>query len=189
MVQDDDRHPRLGRQRSADARGLVRSHAHTPKGTRTCRWVPAYQASQRGMLLTLSVGRLMHVEATAAQGTGDGRCVLVVEDHSDTLRLLLRLLDVNGYAAHGAVTVAEAILTAERERCDILVTDLELPDGSGIELLRTLRVELPELRGIAVTGHAGTDLIAATAEAGFSAHLLKPVRFDELLSTLTKVRA
>jgi CheY-like chemotaxis protein len=141
------------------------------------------------MLLTLLVGRLMQAQATAAHRTGDGCCVLVVEDHPETLRLLLRLLGVNGYAAHGAVSVAEAIRTAERERCDILVTDLELPDGSGIELLRTLRAARPELRGIAVTGHAGTDLIAATAEAGFSAHLIKPVRFDELLSTLTKVRA
>ena len=117
--------------------------------------------------------------------SGQG-CVLVVEDHADTLRLLLRLLAMSGYTAHGAGSVHEAIQVAERERCRLLVADVGLPDGSGIELLRTLR-QHADVKGIAVTGHGGDDVFRAVRAAGFAAHLVKPVTFDKLLQALKAV--
>ena len=117
------------------------------------------------------------------QGQG---CVLVVEDHADTLRFLLRLLTMSGYTAHGAGSVREAMQVAERERCRLLVADLGLPDGSGIELLRSLRQQA-DVKGIAVTGHGGEDVFHAARAAGFAAHLVKPVTFEKLLQALKAV--
>jgi CheY-like chemotaxis protein len=117
-------------------------------------------------------------------------CVLVVEDHADTLRLLLRLLAMSGYNAHGAASVSEAIDVARREGCSLLVTDLGLPDGSGIDLLRALRADAEvnvDVKGIAVTGHGGDDVRRAARAAGFAAHLVKPVTFDALLKALKAV--
>jgi CheY-like chemotaxis protein len=111
-------------------------------------------------------------------------CVLVVEDHADTLNFLLRLLAMSGYTAHGARSVGEAIDVARREGCRLLVSDLGLPDGSGIDLLRTLRRESADLKAIAVTGHQGDELAAAARDVGFAAHLIKPVTFDALLKAL-----
>lgn len=113
-------------------------------------------------------------------------CVLVVEDHADTLRLLLRLLEMNGYAAHGATSISEAVIIANREACTLLITDITLPDGSGLELLPTLR-RRHDVRGIAVTGHSGPEFLTATRAAGFDAHLTKPITFAKLLTALREI--
>ena len=113
-------------------------------------------------------------------------CVLVVEDHADTLRFMLRLFAMSGYTAHGATSVGEAVAVARREGCSLLVADLGLPDGSGIDLLRTLRASA-NVKGIAVTGHGGDDIARAARAAGFAAHLIKPVTFDALLKALKTV--
>jgi DNA-binding response OmpR family regulator len=113
-------------------------------------------------------------------------CVLVVEDHADTLRFLLRLLSMSGYTAHGAGTVGEAMAVARREGCSLLVADLGLPDGSGIDLLRALRASA-DVKGIAVTGHGGDDVARAARAAGFAAHLVKPVTFEDLLKALKTI--
>jgi DNA-binding response OmpR family regulator len=110
-------------------------------------------------------------------------CILVVEDHADTLRFLLRLLQMSGYRAHGAKSFAEAVRVATREQCKLLITDLALPDGSGLDLLPALRRHF-DVRGIAVTGHDGRDLTSAAREAGYDAHLVKPVTFDKLLAAI-----
>jgi DNA-binding response OmpR family regulator len=114
--------------------------------------------------------------------------VLVVEDHADTLRFLLRLLALSGYTAHGASSVAEAVRVASRQACEIIIADLTLPDGSGLELLPALRRHFDDVKGIVLTGHDGAGMEAAARAAGYDAHLVKPVTFQNLLSTLEAVR-
>src|SRR5690606_4398635 len=62
--------------------------------------------------------------------------ILLVEDHSDTARLMGRLLRGEGHEVETAPTVAEALDLAERHEFDLLVSDLGLPDGTGIDLMR-----------------------------------------------------
>ena len=112
--------------------------------------------------------------------------VLVVEDHADTLRFLIRLLTLHGYTAHGAGSLAEAVRVATREGCRLLIADLGLPDGSGLELLPALQRHY-DVKGIAVTGNDGEDVRIATRQAGFHAHLVKPVTFEKLLAALCAV--
>src|SRR5687768_7078035 len=111
-------------------------------------------------------------------------CVLLVEDHPDTLRLMSRLLRRQGYAVHEATTCQEALEVAKRERCKVLVSDVELPDCTGLELMRELRARRMGIRGVAVSGHTGPDRVREAKAAGFERHVSKPVQFDDLLKVI-----
>ena len=108
-------------------------------------------------------------------------CVLLVEDHLDTLRLMSRLLRRQGYAVHEATNCEDALTLAERERCRVLVSDVELPGCTGLELMRELRARRMNVRGLAVSGHAGPERVREAKAAGFERHVTKPVKFDELI--------
>ena len=110
-------------------------------------------------------------------------CILVVEDHPETLRSMLRLLAMNGFAAYGASSYREAIEVAERERCKVLVSDILLPDGSGLDLMRHLRTK-HGVTGIAVSGRVEREDRRAARAAGFVAHFPKPLSFSALLDAL-----
>jgi two-component system CheB/CheR fusion protein len=120
--------------------------------------------------------------------SGENRgCVLVVDDHEDTLRYLLRLLSMSGYAARGANSFGEAVCLATREPCNLLISDVSLPDGSGLDLLPALRRHYEDVRGIALTGHGGADVASAARDAGYDAYLVKPVMFDKLLAAMRAI--
>ena len=111
-------------------------------------------------------------------------CVLLVEDHPDTLRLMSRLLRREGYAVHEATTCEEALQVAQRERCKVLVSDVELPGCTGLDLMRELRARRMGVRGVAVSGHTGPDHVREAKAAGFERHVAKPVKFDDLMKVI-----
>jgi CheY-like chemotaxis protein len=113
------------------------------------------------------------------------RCVLVVDDDLDTLRPTMRLLELNGYAVRGASGVQDALDSWTSQGCDILVADIALPDGSGLDLMR--RLGASGVRGVAISGHDGPEYRRASLAAGFSAHLTKPVQFNDLLKAIADV--
>jgi DNA-binding response OmpR family regulator len=113
--------------------------------------------------------------------------VLVLDDHADSRRYLSRLLQLQGFTVHDASTCAAARDVLRREGCDVLVSDVSLPDCSGFDLMRELRASGSRIRGIAVSGHTGPDQVQAAKEAGFAQHVAKPVRFDELLRVIREV--
>ena len=112
--------------------------------------------------------------------------ILLVDDHQDSLDLLARLLRRCGHKVHTARRVDEAVSAVDRERFDILVSDIGLPDGSGTDIMRTIRAA-QGAPGIALTGHGEEDYIKACADAGFAARLLKPVVFNELVKAMESV--
>lgn len=114
--------------------------------------------------------------------------ILLVEDHHDTLRLLKRILEMHGYVVRAAGSHGEAVRAGGEEDYDLLVTDLSLGDGSGIDLLHELRRRGP-LPGVAVTGHGEEHFVRACHDAGFAKHLLKPLAVDALLNTVREVAA
>lgn len=107
------------------------------------------------------------------------RRLLLVEDHEATLSVLARLLGRAGYEVQTAATVHAAQQLAAKHKFDLVVSDIGLPDGSGMDLMRTLSQQY-ELRGIALTGYGMEEDIRAAREAGFIAHLTKPVEFAQL---------
>ena len=113
--------------------------------------------------------------------------ILLVEDHGDTARIMRRLLKADGHQVESAADVATALKLAGEQAFDLLLSDLGLPDGSGLDLMRALRGAGSALPGIALSGYGQERDIAASRCAGFAAHLTKPVDLPQLGSTIAKV--
>jgi PAS domain S-box-containing protein len=115
-----------------------------------------------------------------------GLRLLLVEDDEATLRIMARLLAARGYTVTTARTVAEGLDRAAQNDFDLVISDLGLPDGNGLELMRRLRAQR-NLRGIALSGFGMDDDIRRSHEAGFEAHLTKPVDLQELEATIQRI--
>jgi len=114
--------------------------------------------------------------------------ILLVEDHEDTNRSLSNLLRRRGYYVQSADNVRSALDLSAKEEFDVLISDLGLPDGSGIDLMRTLRSGKP-LFGIALTGFGMEGDIRQSHEAGFKHHLVKPIDLNKLDSFIQEAVA
>jgi PAS domain S-box-containing protein len=146
-----------------------------------------------GSTFTLRLPRALRPDAPAAPtsagtpGPGRGLRVLVVEDNADTLRILARLLSGRGHRVATAADVASALAAVASEGpFDLVVSDIGLPDGSGLDLMPRLRARGP-IRGIALSGYGMEDDLRRSREAGFDVHLIKPVDFaklEEIIRTL-----
>ena len=105
--------------------------------------------------------------------------VLLVEDHEDTNRSLTLLLRRRGYHVQPAHSVQAALEAAAHEQFDVLVSDIGLPDGSGIDLMEKLKNDHP-IFGIALTGFGMEDDLRKSHDVGFHHHLVKPVDLNRL---------
>jgi len=112
--------------------------------------------------------------------------ILLVEDHGDSAAALSRILEEEGHEVATAVSAADAIETFRGRPFDLLITDLGLPDGSGRELLGSLRSIRP-IRGIVLSGYGMDSDVAKSRAAGFEDHLTKPVNVDTLLATVERI--
>lgn len=119
--------------------------------------------------------------------------VLVVEDHIDTAEQFARLLKRAGHEVICASNIAEAqkyaMVTPDKERAcafDILISDVDLPDGSGRDLMRNLARRYP-IRGIAISGYGMKEDIERSIAAGFSYHITKPVNWEDLKTAIRKI--
>jgi CheY-like chemotaxis protein len=108
-----------------------------------------------------------------------------VEDHPPTRDVLTSLLQVARHQIKTAGDVATARRLAETHVFDLVLSDLGLPDGSGLDLMIELR-DRYGLEGIAVTGYGMDDDLRRTREAGFREHLVKPVSLDQLSSAIAR---
>jgi PAS domain S-box-containing protein len=118
-------------------------------------------------------------------GSTKGLNLLVVEDNKDVLRYLKLVLEMQGHQVSTAVDLAsarEALIGA----FDLLISDIELPDGSGLDLMRELRGRKP---GLAISGFGSPEDIRLSLEAGFLQHLTKPVAIDRLEAAIREVMA
>ena len=109
--------------------------------------------------------------------------VLLVEDHEDTNRSLTSLLRRRGYDVQAAHSVQSALDLAANEQFDVLVSDIGLPDGSGIELMKAINSKNP-IFGIALTGFGMEEDVRRSHDVGFHHHLIKPVDLNRLDSLI-----
>jgi DNA-binding NarL/FixJ family response regulator len=119
------------------------------------------------------------------------RTLLIVDDHEVVRQGLVALLDRRtGFQVVGeAGTAAEAVEQARRFRPDLVVMDVRLPDGSGIEACRDIRSELPDTRVVMLTSYPDEEAVLAAIVAGASGYLLKQVRARDLVAALETVAA
>ena len=105
--------------------------------------------------------------------------ILLVEDHEDTNRSLTHLLRRRGYEVQAARSVESALKLAANEHFDVLVSDIGLPDGSGIDLMQKLKNDHP-IFGIALTGFGMEEDLRRSHDVGFNHHLIKPIDLNRL---------
>jgi signal transduction histidine kinase/DNA-binding response OmpR family regulator len=131
--------------------------------------------------------------AAAACAAAPGHLkILLVDDHEDTSRAMKRLLERVGYEVRTASSVAGALESATRDRFDLLISDIGLPDGSGLDLLRRLREDLANgrpVKAIALSGFGMEDDLRRSREAGFVEHLTKPVNIEQLEAVIQQLTA
>jgi len=127
-------------------------------------------------------------EPTHAGGTGRSFRILLVDDHLDTSVSLKKLLTRRGHTVAAARDMQSAIEAAERDRFDLLISDVGLPDGSGPELMIRLRAT-SQIRGIAISGFGMNGDIEKSMQAGFSEHLVKPVNLGKLEAAIENAMA
>jgi two-component system, NarL family, response regulator DevR len=115
--------------------------------------------------------------------------ILVVDDHEIVRQGLVALLDRRETleVVAQAGTVAEAISAAAKFEPDVVVMDIRLPDGSGIEACREIRAARPETRVIMLTSYPDEEAVLSAIIAGASGYLLKQVRGRDLVAALESV--
>lgn len=111
--------------------------------------------------------------------------VFVVENHADTLRYLRLYLEQLGCSVTTASSLGEALDTLPKTECDVLLSDIGLPDGTGWELME--RMDRPQpLFAIAMSGYGTTSDLQKSQAVGFRRHLVKPFDPDQLEDILAE---
>jgi CheY-like chemotaxis protein len=126
--------------------------------------------------------------AATARGM-EGR-VLVVDDNRDAADLLCELLRALGYETRAAYDGPSALVEAARFAPDVALIDIGLPVMDGYELAQRIAADAGAraTRLVAVTGYGQQRDREASARAGFSAHLVKPVDIDQLRAIVARLR-
>ena len=163
----------------AICRGIVEAHGG--------RVSAASDGPERGATFTVVLPTASEVErdalpAAAVSIPARRLRILVVEDDVDSANAIGTVLSLRGHDVVVAHSVAEG-LAYGRDGFDVLVSDIGLPDGTGIELMTTLR-QAGDVRGIAISGFGTPEDVRQSLGAGFERHLTKPVHLDELIEVI-----
>jgi DNA-binding NarL/FixJ family response regulator len=124
-----------------------------------------------------------------ADGAARPLSLLVVDDHEVVREGLAALLERRAefHVAAQAGTVAEAVAQAAKFEPDLVIMDVRLPDGSGIEACREIRAARPETRVVMLTSYPDEEAVLSAILAGASGYLLKQIRGRDLVAALEAV--
>ncbi|HUP28799.1 MAG TPA: sigma-54 dependent transcriptional regulator [Usitatibacter sp.] len=112
--------------------------------------------------------------------------VLIVDDDTNTRDALVALASAEGFTTAAAGGIAEARIQLVRQRPDVVLMDLKLPDGSGMELFDDLE-DRSSIETILITGHASVETAVEALRLGASDYLTKPVNLQRLKAVLSRV--
>ncbi len=170
--------------------GTLRAESDGPgKGSTFILTLPLHQSTPPG---TRAPEPVTITSATAPPSPSRRLRILLVEDHKDSALTMCELLRRSGWEVAHASNVTEARDLAAKAAAelpfDLVISDLGLPDGSGLDLMRHLSAA-HGLRGIALSGYGMSTDLKQSAEAGFSRHLVKPVKIAMLREAVTELAA
>ena len=166
---------------------ISKSLAQAHGGTLTAQ----SDGSNRGSTFTLSMPALPQAEAatvaskTITDSAQQALKILLVDDHHDTCAALEKLLARRGHLVAVAHDVRSAMESTVRNKFDLLISDIALPDGTGMELMMQLRA-ISNVPGIAISGFGHNGDIERSLQAGFSEHLIKPIKLDKLEAAIER---
>lgn len=112
--------------------------------------------------------------------------ILVVDDDETTLSFLTPLLRDDGYEVREATTLAAARAALSRHEAEVVILDVQLPDGYGPDLLARLTQEQPQVQVIVVTGYGDIDMAVEAMKLGASDFIQKPIDMARLRGAVTK---
>ena len=131
----------------------------------------------------------MNKERTrATYNSGKSLRILVVEDHTETLKALSRLLSHFGHEISTATDARSALGMVDSNEFDVVLCDIALPDGTGYDVVAEAKRKRA-LKAVALSAFAARDDIERGRKAGFDFHLVKPVDFHELRTVLGQIAA
>jgi len=170
---------------------LARKLAELHGGTLVARSEGIGRGSEFTLTLRRAAPQEMHATArveVAASTTP--MSILIAEDNHDTADALALYLQLSGNTVRVAYSAAEALTIAKEWRPDVVLSDIGLPDMDGYALIRALRglESLANTTFVAITGYASDSDKIAAIEAGFDAHMTKPVDATSLEALLQRAR-
>ncbi len=115
--------------------------------------------------------------------------VLLVDDQPELRRLFRRSLNKAGYVVVEAWNGRVAVELAQQLQFDVVISDVRMPDMSGIELLRALHDQDPDLPVVLTSGSSDPETSLESAELGAFAYLMKPVPFEMMRDTAKRAIA
>jgi len=120
-------------------------------------------------------------------GPRDRRLILVVDDESDLATTCARLLRRHGYAVETVGSRAEALAALAATRPAVLVSDVRLPDGDGLDVVRAAAAMRPRVPAVVIAGRASETGRVAARAAGAAAYLPKPFTADAFAGLVERV--
>jgi two-component system CheB/CheR fusion protein len=125
-----------------------------------------------------------------AVGSGETAKVLVVDDSDDTRDMMAKLLELESFAVVTAQDGLDALEVAAHEQPDLIITDVNMPNLNGIEMIRELRKRpgFSHVPIIAITAY-GNGVAKEALEAGANGAATKPVQFTELVDRIRRLLA
>jgi PAS domain S-box-containing protein len=126
-------------------------------------------------------------QATAAVPV-EPRRVLVIDDNVDAADTLCMLLKVSGHAAEAVYGARDALERLVEFNAEAALVDIGLPDMNGYDLARQIRARSGRIQLIALTGYGQQEDFVRSREAGFDAHMIKPVEIDAVEAVLARGR-
>ena len=169
---------------------ISKSLAQAHGGTLTAQ----SEGRDRGSIFLLSMQTTSPTEglgspaSAGAETSRQGLRILLVDDHQDTCAALEKLLVRRGHLVAATHNMRSAMETAVRNRFDLLISDIALPDGSGMELMTQLQA-ISKMPGIAISGFGNNGDIERSLQAGFCEHLIKPVKLEKLEAAMERAIA
>ena len=131
-------------------------------------------------------------EPVAAPPVGAGAderlTILLVEDHADTAEVMAQLMRGLGHDVTVASSVADALAATHVEPFDLIVSDIGLPDGTGIDFIGAFR-QRSQVPAVALTGFGTEEDVRRCLAAGFNSHLTKPINFAQLQELIRRAAA
>lgn len=115
--------------------------------------------------------------------------ILLVDDENELVDALAERLDLRGFYADGVTSGAEALARVRAEGYDVVVLDVKMPGESGIEIMKSIKKEKPDLPVILITGHGSAQDGEQGLNEGAFDYLQKPIQLETLIKKINEAAA
>jgi DNA-binding NtrC family response regulator len=112
--------------------------------------------------------------------------VLLIDDDPGVSEVIGMLLEREGYGVERAASVKQAMTLVEASKADLVVTDLKLPDGTGLDIINALRARRPALPIIMITSYSSVESAVAALRGGAADYVIKPFDNNDFLRAVAR---